>query len=126
MKLIETVLVCIAITIFLTFVLYEVCYVVFFDNTSRSSEKEKKGGSIPSASAEVINFEDVLVQPKPLGYSKITTKKFEQCATPVFELNNIDTAAILCKVETGARKDSLGNNKKKVTPPCIVVTSPTF
>ena len=60
-----------------TILLYEIVFILFFKDATGN---EKKMDSVLKES------EDVLVQPKPLGYTEPSVKNYDICPSPVFEL----------------------------------------
>jgi hypothetical protein len=115
---VETILLIFAIVLLVLLLIYEVFFVLCVkDITANKVEMKTETDGV-----------DVIVQPRPLGYSEPPSIKIQQCNTPVFELPEVPMSeAPVCEDEAkpvpvevqSIRKNSGGK------PPVIVVSSPT-
>lgn len=119
----ESIFLFLSISTLILFLIYEVVYILFFNN-------------IPVKKSELVATEeaDVIVQPRPLGYSAPPAEKIQQCNTPVFE-----SSTEILNTETNTKMELDGVNEEFKSQldqnirqnssgkaPTIVVSSPTF
>jgi len=113
----ESIFLIFVISALILILIYEVVYISFFNNNSLS-ESVKEGET------------EVIVQPRPLGYSAPPAGKIQQCNTPVFVLPD----EVQCTEMEGDRVKEEVNvpfaqnirQNLSVKAPTIVVSSPTF
>lgn len=120
---IEVILIVVGCVILSILILIQVIFLAFGLSTGLTKKRSQyEEGQVA---------EDVIVQPKPVGYVEPSARKFEQCATPVFETSQAE-ATNLTEIPLNpvpvehlrrASLDSAGHEKKVI--PTIVVTSPT-
>lgn len=116
----ETIFLVVVISLLSILVIYEIVFILFFKKVavSKSTTSEKE---VP-----ISESEDILVQPLPLGYSEPSIRKFEQCTTPVFELENPENIPAAVAVEPEnllLKSEQLEFRKGKA--PILVVTEST-
>lgn len=68
--------------------LYEIIFILFFKNANKATSRVKEFNQASLTG----DMEEILVQRKPLGYGEVSSRSFEQCATPVFELTETPVA----------------------------------
>lgn len=102
--------------------LYEIVFILFFKEAKGASKI--KDYNQTTAAAVSGEMEEILVQRKPLGYGEVSSRSFEQCATPVFELSGTPAAVLsssnLLPVE--AHVNVLEPEHKAKRIPVLVIT----
>lgn len=117
----ETVFLIVAISCLSLVLIYEIVFILFFN------QPVKKSGKV----VEEVADDDVIVQPRPLGYSAPPAGKIQQCSTPVFEVPEVSNSKTNPEmVVDGVQevKVPLVHNVRKGSAgkaPTIVVSSPT-
>lgn len=119
----ESVFLILAISALSLVLIYEVVFILFFN------QPFKKAGKVVEEAAAAD--EDVIVQPRPLGYSAPPAGKIQQCSTPVFEIPELSNPETNPEMEVDRVQEvkvPLAQNVRKGSPgkaPTIVVSSPT-